>query len=176
MSLSSPTTASIVLGTGAGPFSVPNFIMEDPNGVWTLTVVDVVGLGNGGELLSWTLDITAPLMIWIDGTAPQRPTIDLPNAIDTGASEFDNVTNTADPVAFTVTADPGTTVISQDTVAYDAVRKRFELTEHKAIRLRGKKNPLTIYQVVRPTPEFDAVLNRQADELLASAIATATVA
>jgi len=57
-------------------------------------------------------------LLQLDGTdyvvPTQRPTIDLPDASDTGISNLDNVTNAPNPVSFTVTAEVGTTVVIKD--------------------------------------------------------------
>ena len=50
----------------------------------------------------------------MDSLAPQRPTLDLLGADDTGSSDLDNVTFTADPVPFTVTSDAGTDIVIKD--------------------------------------------------------------
>ncbi len=57
-------------------------------------------------------------LLQLDGTdyvlPTQRPTIDLPDANDTGMSDLDNVTNSPNDVPFMVTADVGTTVVIKD--------------------------------------------------------------
>ena len=45
------------------------------------------------------------LSIQVDGTAPQRPTLDLLAVDDTGRSNLDNVTKRVNAVPFTVTVD-----------------------------------------------------------------------
>ena len=55
-----------------------------------------------------------PLTITVDTLAPQRPTLDLLAADDTGRSDLDNVTFCANDVPFTVTAEDGSRVLIKD--------------------------------------------------------------
>ncbi|NQT87700.1 hypothetical protein HQ560_13100 [bacterium] len=54
------------------------------------------------------------LNVTIDALAPQRPTLDLLPADDSGVSDSDNVTNAPGPVPFTVTAEAGSWVLIKD--------------------------------------------------------------
>ena len=58
--------------------------------------------------------VAAGPTITVDTLAPQRPTLDLPAAKDSGQSNLDGVTNAANPISFTLTADAGTTVVVKD--------------------------------------------------------------
>ena len=90
------------------------------NGVWEITTsalddgVHTIGVeiedlaGNINSALTNTLDVT------VDTTLPQRPTLDLLAADDSGMSDLDNVTNRADAVPFTITSEAGATVVLKD--------------------------------------------------------------
>jgi uncharacterized linocin/CFP29 family protein len=94
------------LGDGLGLWEITVEPLAD--GVYQITteVEDLAG--------NISAPLETPLVITIDTISPQRPTMDLVTAHDTGASNLDNVTRQPNQVAFTVTADVGTTVHIKD--------------------------------------------------------------
>ena len=101
-----------ILGNGLGVYSVTTAPLAP--GVYTmyLTVEDVAG--NVTDVLQGP-----QLVVTIDNVPPQRPTIDLQDADDTGWSDLDNVT-IGDPtqgpgiVDVRITGEPGTSAVIKD--------------------------------------------------------------
>ena len=89
------------------------------SGDWEVTVEPLVD-GNYDitaeqeDLAGNISPLSGALAITIDASSPQRPTLNLENVDDTGASDLDNVTNVANPVPFTVTSEAGTQVVIKD--------------------------------------------------------------
>ncbi len=114
----------------------------------------------------------------VDRANRQQPAVRFRMGVNTGMMLAGNLGST-DRMQFTVVgdavnlaarfctyADPGAIVLSQDTVADPRVRERFEIMEHKAVRVRGKQTPVAVYQLLRCSPEFDVTLARQANDIL----------
>ena len=123
-------TRVMVTPLDGSPVVLTDFDGQDAQGDWMLEVQDKV-VDQAGTLTSWTLGlqvVTSELMIWIDGLGPQRPTINLENADDTGMSNIDNVTQ-GDPTVgdyvadFLITSEDLTKVLIKDgtTVINDAI-------------------------------------------------------
>ncbi|MHC4399105.1 MAG: Ig-like domain-containing protein, partial [Planctomycetota bacterium] len=111
VTLTSPSGTTVDVGPSGGTFN--GFDGERAQGDWTLTVVDTLE-GRIGTLDGWSLDVEtvgATVNVQIDTLAPQRPTLDLLAADDSGSSDLDDVTNRANDVPFTVTAEPGSRVL-----------------------------------------------------------------
>ncbi|EMI52798.1 Ig-like domain-containing protein [Rhodopirellula sallentina] len=70
------------------------------DGVHQITVEQEDAAGNVSAL-------SVALPVTVDTQQPQRPTLDLPTASDSGSSSDDNVTNAPNDVPFTVTVDEG---------------------------------------------------------------------
>ncbi|MGD9723137.1 MAG: Ig-like domain-containing protein [Pirellulales bacterium] len=91
---------------------------EPPIGAWEVTIEP---LAEGEyeifavleDLAGNISEASGTFLLIIDTTAPQRPTIDLVNAFDTGSSDLDNVTYLT-TLDFRVSAEPGTNVVIKD--------------------------------------------------------------
>ncbi len=99
-----------VLGNGLGFWEVTVEPLADGTFTITATLEDLAG--NIGET-------SGGLMVTIDTSAPQRPTIDLADISDSGRNNQDNVTNDLKTLLpgflrFRITSDPGTMVIIKD--------------------------------------------------------------
>ena len=97
------------------PEDLPN---DPPIGAWEVTIEP---LADGMYIITAELedlagnisDMSGEFELEIDTLAPQRPTIDLVNAYDTGMSDLDNVTYLS-TLQFLVSAEPGTDVVIKD--------------------------------------------------------------
>ena len=89
--------------------------VADGLGTWEVTVEP---LADGVHNITTVVEDAAgnisaasgALVLTIDSLEPQRPTVDLPAANDSGMSDLDNVTNQPNMVPFTVTSELGATV------------------------------------------------------------------
>jgi len=93
------------LGDGLGSWEVTVEPLADGNYDITAEIEDVAGNISTRS---------APLNITVDALPPQRPTLDLAAADDTGSSDTDNITSAANPVSVTVTAEAGSRVLIKD--------------------------------------------------------------
>jgi hypothetical protein len=93
-----------VLGNGLGTWEVTTEPLA--LGIYSITATLEDLAGNIGAA-------STQLTLVIDTLKPQRPTIDLVDAFDTGSSDLDNVTNLT-TLNFRVSAEPGTTVVIKD--------------------------------------------------------------
>ena len=87
-------------------------------GIWEITIEPLAdgqyAMTTQIEDLAGNLsELSEPLLITIDTTPPQRPTIDLIVPFDTGLSHFDNITRLTE-LAFRISAEPGTEVLVKD--------------------------------------------------------------
>ena len=88
-------------------------------GAWEITVEPLVnGLhaikAEQEDLAGNVSALTTVLNLTVDTVAPQRPTLDLLAANDSGNSDLDNVTNQANDIPFTVTAEAASRVLIKD--------------------------------------------------------------
>ena len=93
--------------------------VANPDGSWEVTVEPLVDgayaiTAEAEDLAGNVSPLSGVLNITVDTLAPQRPTLDLADALDTGSSDLDNVTNTPNDVAITVTAEAGRRVLIKD--------------------------------------------------------------
>ena len=103
----------VLVGTGFVQSDDTDGTPGDGLGIWEITVEP---LADGSYDVTTIVEDLAgnlsgesnPLPLTILSQGPQRPTLDLLAADDTGRSSLDNVTFTADPIPFTVTSDTGT--------------------------------------------------------------------
>jgi len=88
---------------------------NDGLGLWEVTVEPLIdgvyGITAEYEDEDGVVGRTAVLLIEIDTLSPQRPTLDLVTADDTGKSDVDNITTAPNPLSFTVTAELGSRVL-----------------------------------------------------------------
>lgn len=96
-----------VLGDGLGAWEVTLEPLADGNYAITAVAEDLAGnISSPSGALNVTIDTLA-------GGKPQRPTLDLVEAFDTGMSDKDNVTNLS-TLDFRVSAEAGSTVVIKD--------------------------------------------------------------
>ncbi|HBO45465.1 MAG TPA: hypothetical protein DD670_16345, partial [Planctomycetaceae bacterium] len=116
----------VVVGEGTVGSDATDGTIGNGLGLWEVTVEPLV---DGAYTIQTRLEdlagnlsgLSAGLLVTIDATPPQRPTIDLVNSDDTGWSDLDNVT-IGDPEVlpvtriadFRVSAELGTTVLVKD--------------------------------------------------------------
>ena len=109
----------VLVGSGVVQSDDTDGTPGDGIGIWEVTVEPLVDgvydITTIVEDLAGNLsDFSGPLEITIDGTDPQRPTMDLLAVDDTGMSDRDNVTFRANDVPFTVTSEAGSDVVIKD--------------------------------------------------------------
>ena len=113
------TLSGRLVGEGVVGSDESDLEPDDGLGIWEITVEPLAD-GNydiyvGLEDLAGNVSLLSePLSVTIDALSPERPTLDLPDVLDTGSSDLDNVTNTPDLVAIDVTAEPGSRVLVKD--------------------------------------------------------------
>ena len=141
-----------LVGQGVVGSDGTNGVLDDGLGLWEVTVEPLV---EGEYTITVTIedlagnitdaeDAVSIEVLVIDTLAPQRPTIDLVNADDTGSSDLDDVT-IGDPtqgdgiVDVRITSDPGTTVDIKDgntviaTIAVGASGEEFVTLDFNAL-------------------------------------------
>ncbi len=105
-----PDFSDGVAGDGLGAWEVTVEPLADRTYTITATLEDLAGNISGpSAAMSPTLVIDSTL----GGGKPQRPTLDLRDAFDTGVSSLDNITRLVS-LQFRVTAEPGTMVVIKD--------------------------------------------------------------
>ncbi|MCP4442582.1 MAG: choice-of-anchor D domain-containing protein, partial [Aureispira sp.] len=104
-----PTTLPCPLTTGGGTYqpqgTLANYNGENPNGTWTLTIVDGADQ-DGGELLTWGLEVCAATISDYDiDVVPNSLSVCQPNDAIYNANTT-SIGGYSDPITFSVTGVP----------------------------------------------------------------------
>ncbi|MBN2296873.1 MAG: PPC domain-containing protein, partial [Pirellulales bacterium] len=110
---------SQLVGEGIVGSDESDLVADDGLGTWEVTLepladgdYDVFAVIE--DLAGNISDLSQIHNLVVDTLPPQRPTMDLMTASDTGMSDLDNVTNAPNLVPFTVTAEPGSRTLVKD--------------------------------------------------------------